>query len=377
MRLLLQPRAYLTVGQDFLISSMVEHCSLHRFPKQNQGYPWPSTKPELIVSSNPQDEDDANFLASMKGSSPFIVHLHYQLDYLDETLRKNVYKSVDAASATIVPAKFLANSLVKNFPNKRVYVVPNGVSAKLFKVAQPEETIAFRRTHGMSLSRRLIGYVGALTSAKGLQILHALAKKIDHTDAMLFVQYPIRSMQGELGVELMNDEAKRIKSNNADHVFVWADNTPRFGFRPVRAFDVLISPSLSEVQPLTVVESLASGVPVVATKSSPFFEEILQMGIKPECCRTIPLPRRFDSGACEEKELVLTGEEVVQVADDILAVIGDMQTTVIPAREELSEHMKKAGFSEQAMGEKFKEIYDLTIHNWLTSGFKSSTSRSL
>jgi glycosyltransferase involved in cell wall biosynthesis len=125
----------------------------------------------------------------------------------------------------------------------------------------------------------------------------------------------------------------------------------------VRYLDVLIAPSLSEVQPLTTLEALVSGVPVIATRSTPFYEELLEAGVRYRWCRTIPLPKRFKEGSKEMSRLNLTEEEAGMIAKNMIGVLGNHQPISDRARQTMVRKMKKLGFSETAMCDSFGDIY--------------------
>jgi glycosyltransferase involved in cell wall biosynthesis len=148
MKLLLLPRQYLIAGQDFLVSSMVAQCNLSLLLKPQDRYSIPSTLPELVVSINPHEACDADFLQAMFNSVPIVVHLHHQLEYLEGAKRSDAIRSLSFASAIVVPARFLRRKVKALFPHIPVHVVPNGIPGKLFCPASPEERAVFRSGMG-------------------------------------------------------------------------------------------------------------------------------------------------------------------------------------------------------------------------------------
>jgi glycosyltransferase involved in cell wall biosynthesis len=287
------------VGQDFLVASMNTRCDLSVLSKPGERYTVPSIPPELVVSINPHETCDADFLQAVFNSAPIVVHLHNQLEYLEGTQRNNAIRSLSLASAIVVPAQFLSRAVKVLFPHLPVHVVPNGVPEKLFFPASSDERSAFRKMHRIPTKRFLAGFVGPLTEAKGLQVIKAICEKIGKEDFSLFVQYPDWQAITEAVGTSYREIASEMKTRNPAKITVWPDQTPRFPSRPIRNFDVLIAPSLSEVQPVTAIEALLSGVPIIATRATPFYDELLEAGVNYLWCRTIPLPRRFNDGALE------------------------------------------------------------------------------
>jgi len=361
MKLLLLPRQYLIAGQDFLVSSMVTQCGLSLLLKPEDRYSIPTTRPELVVSVNPQERCDADFLQAMFNSVPIVVHLHHQLEYLEGAKRSDAIRSLSFASAIIVPAQFLRRKVKALFPHIPVHVVPNGVPEKLFYPATPEERSAFRVQNGISGTPLLVGIVGPMTEAKGLQVIRNMCSRMDDQDFALFIQYPDwQAITDGVGASY-RQIASELKARSPAKIVVWPDSMPRFAPRPVRYLDVLIAPSLSEVQPLTTLESLVSGVPVIATRSTPFYEELLEAGVRYRWCRTIPLPKRFREGSREVSQLDLTEEEAGAIAKNIIGVLGNHQPISDRARQTMIRKMKKLGFSESVMCDSFREIYDDTL----------------
>jgi glycosyltransferase involved in cell wall biosynthesis len=357
MKLLLLPRQYVVAGQDFLVASMATQCGLSLLLKPEGRYSIPSTRPDLVVSINPQERCDADFLQAMFNSVPIVVHLHHQLEYLDGAKRSDAIRSLSFASAIVVPARFLRRKVQALFPHIPVHVVPNGVPERLFYPASPEERSAFRVQNGISPTQLLVGIVGPMTEAKGLQVIKSICSGIDDQDFALFIQYPDwQAITEDVGASYRRI-ASELKARSPAKIVLWPDSMPRFAPRPVRYLDVLIAPSLSEVQPLTTLEALVSGVPIIATRSTPFYEELLEAGVRYRWCRTIPLPKRFKEGSKELSRLNLTEEEAGMIAKNIIGVLGNHQPISDRARQTMARKMKKLGFSETVMCESFREIH--------------------
>jgi glycosyltransferase involved in cell wall biosynthesis len=357
MKLLLLPRQYLTAGQDFLVSSMVAQCGLSLLLKPQDRYSLPSTRPELVVSINPHEACDTDALQAMFNSVPIVVHLHHQLEYLEGAKRSNAVRSLSFASAIVVPAKFLRKKVKALFPHIPVHVVPNGVPGRLFCPASPEERAVFRGRNGISRTQRLVGIVGPMTEAKGLQIIKRICSKIADEDFALFIQYPDWQAVTESVGTTYRQIACELKARSPAKIVLWPDSTPRLAPRPIRYLDALIAPSLSEVQPLTALEALISGVPIVATKSTPFYDELLEAGAKYRWCRTVPLPKRFKEGSREVSKLTLMEEEAETIANNIIGVLRDHQSLGDREQQRMSRKMTRLGFVETAMCRAFGEIY--------------------
>jgi len=374
MKLLLLPRQYLIAGQDFLVSSMVAQCALSLLLKPQDRYSIPSTLPELVVSVNPQERCDADFLQAMFNSVPIIVHLHNQLEYYEGTQKSDVIRSLSFASEIIVPARFLSRQVKAMFPHIPVHVVSNGIPERLFYPASAEERSAFRVQNGLSGTQILAGVIGPMTEAKGLKVIKSLCSRMGDEDFALLIQYPdwqaIRDDVGGSSYRLIADELK----SSQQKIVLWPDGAPRLAPRPVRYLDVLVAPSLSEVQPLTALEALMSGVPIIATRSTPFYAELLEAGLKYRWCRTIPLPMRFREGSREASKLSLTEEEAETIAQNMIGVLGNHQPVGDREQRTMTSKMKRLGFSETMMCNSFREIYDEAILRFRPGSTRIRTS---
>ena len=134
----------------------------------------------------------------------------------------------------------------------RVRVIPNGVDVARF--SQAEATL--RRELNLE-GRKIIGTVTRLTPGKGCDILLASLPS-------LFAQIPdavaVLVGAGALDAELKGQAATL---NIADRVFFTG---ARADMPAVYAsFDVFVLPSLDEGMPISILEAMSAGTPVVAT----------------------------------------------------------------------------------------------------------------
>jgi teichuronic acid biosynthesis glycosyltransferase TuaC len=180
---------------------------------------------------------DINFMASDPVRRPFI------LEAMDQT-----------SLITTVSAPLRDKALEMGAPPEKVIVLPNGVDTDLF---QPRDRTQSRLYLGLPLNRKLILFVGHLVPEKGPQIvLEVLAQLPD--DVMLI-------MVG--GGPLRRSLSEKVKSLGlADRVrFVGEvphQRIPAF----IAACDCLALPSLREGEPNAVLEALAAGRPVAASR---------------------------------------------------------------------------------------------------------------
>lgn len=368
MKVLLCSRGFLAYGQDFLNAGIAQHCSLSKLYKEGEKFIWPfpGTDPELVVTQNPDDPADSSFIARFAGEVPSVVHIHYRWDYFSEVQKKNISRTLEFATAGVVPADFLKREMEALFPRVKWYSVANGVRDDLFRPSTNATREEFRERHLLKKDTKVVGFTGRLENAKGIQILEAICNRIDEEPFSLFIQFPdwqaIRDQEKVL--KRYYAFADKLKALNPRKVVIWGDQSPRFNNRPVRFFDVFLTTSLSEVQPLVVLEALVSGVPVVATNSTPVFREIQERipttNVPPKWLQIEPLPDRLNQGATASNSS-LTKDESLDLADRLIACVNDVDVYSDRKRELLSSILVKTGFTEASMNSKLSDVYQEVI----------------
>src|ERR1700735_4159062 len=188
-RVLLCPRGHLAYGQDFQNAGLEEHCRLMSLTKSEGGYRWPySDRPELVISQNPDDADDANFIAGLDDTTASVVHVHCRWEYFDEKQKKVAEKALNNATFGIVPAEFHKTEMEKHFPNLIWHVASNGVRPDLFRPAKQHERNEFKIAHLLSTDTKLVGYTDRIESSKAIEILREICRRIANEPFALLVQ---------------------------------------------------------------------------------------------------------------------------------------------------------------------------------------------
>ena len=157
-------------------------------------------------------------------------------------------------------------------PAERITVVPNGIDVDRFAQARTRfDARAFRRRWSLPEDHLLVGSVGELRPLKGHEdFLRAAAVILRRFPNSYFLIAGLdASAKGEHRVAL---ESLIADLDLTQHVrlFGWLDDLPSF----YCALDVFVSASHTESFGLAIAEALASGTPVVATRTEGA-EEIL------------------------------------------------------------------------------------------------------
>ena len=212
--------------------------------------------------------DLASFIGKMK-NIPVVVTTHYDRSKADEVsklLLRELYDNIIGRMTLSIANKILAvtnyekNFLVSKFylNDEKISVVPNGVEVdKFWNLPDPQAIIS---RYGLQKSRVAL-FVGRIERKKGIQYLLRAAPKIvsEFPDFKILLVGPDWGYRNEL-----KKIAKRI---NIENIVIFAG--------PLKELDLLkaynlseftILPSLGEATGLTILESMAAGRPIVASR---------------------------------------------------------------------------------------------------------------
>jgi glycosyltransferase involved in cell wall biosynthesis len=183
--------------------------------------------------------------------------------------------AVRRADAVIAVSRHTARDLVRllGVPEKRIHVVPNGVDPE-FRPLEREEIEAFRQRRG--LPERFILYVGTIEPRKNLDTLVRAYAQLVHRDPQHAVPLIIAGARGwryegvfALVEELGLDQAIHFPG------FIDHSELPLW----YNAASVFVFPSLYEGFGLPVLEAMACGTPVVASRASSLPEVVGEAGL--------------------------------------------------------------------------------------------------
>ena len=179
--------------------------------------------------------------------------LHVQVAEATSLLNLRFFKKILANSTT------LKDELVRLwFPTDRIQVVPSYVETDQIQPPSPAQRQAARETLGLSPTARVLIQLARLHDEKGhkymLQALPAIVRS--HPEVVYLVVG-----EGWLAGEL-HDTAQRLGIS---------DNVLFTGYYPdrlavLRAADIMVSPSVREGMSVSLLEGMAVGLPIVATR---------------------------------------------------------------------------------------------------------------
>jgi sugar transferase (PEP-CTERM/EpsH1 system associated) len=196
-------------------------------------------------------------VAARAARVPILVHgEHGTLETRDRNIwiQRLVWRRVDRVLAV---SDALADRMAAtiDFPLSRITVIRNGVDLERFGRHSRD---AARRALGVTPSAFVVGTVGRLVQVKDQRLLigaaHTLAQRGVPLQVIIVGDGPLRS-------ELL-DQIDRLGVQPHVRLLGSRDDVPEL----MAAFDVFALPSQSEGLSNTVLEAMASGLPVVATR---------------------------------------------------------------------------------------------------------------
>lgn len=147
-------------------------------------------------------------------------------------------------------------------PPERVHLIPNMVDAGAFRPVSADEKRELRQRLNLPETHRLVLSVGRLVSYKGLPLLLRAWKRIcaQETDTTLVIA-------GSGGVDIYNCETelhRYVDANDLSERVVFTGEI-RNANEYMQACDILAFPTENDAFPLTLIEAMACGLPVITT----------------------------------------------------------------------------------------------------------------
>jgi len=153
-------------------------------------------------------------------------------------------------------------TLNAGIPRERVHYVPHGVDLQRFRPATADERSQIRQAEGWPSDRSIVLFVGRLSTEKGVLDLLDAWRMLDDRRAWLVLVGPdMPAHPWDAGAKARAFiEAHQLE----DRVRLYGPSTDTA--RLYRAADVFVQPSHFESFGISVIEAMASGVPVIASK---------------------------------------------------------------------------------------------------------------
>ena len=221
---------------------------------------------DVIVGTWAYPDAFAAALVAKKMDKPLVVKVHgsdvnVMTNYF---LRRKMIKFAFNRAFKITPVSYpLKDKIVSlGIPAAKVETIENGMNVTMFKKMDKKEC---RQTLGLGSDKKHVVYVGNLVPIKGIQFLVEAFKYLPKDVTLSVVG------DGELRPEL---EANVKRWQLEDRVYFFGrlphDKIPYW----LNAADIFCLPTLNEGCPNVILEAIACGTPIVATRIGPIPEMV-------------------------------------------------------------------------------------------------------
>lgn len=214
-------------------------------------------KPDLVHSQSVRMGVPA-YVARKLWRTPYLVWGRGTDVYLPWLFKRPISRLIlRNANAVIALTRDMKQEMQKIY-SREVEVIPNGIELQDYRDLGAKAEI--RRSLGLGGDERLVLFVGTLRPVKGLPFLiEAMSIMRQHNPVARLMLVgdgqERRGLQGLVEESDMEDAVTFVGE-------VPNEKVPEY----MAAADVLVLPSLSEGFPVTILEAMAAGLPVVATR---------------------------------------------------------------------------------------------------------------
>jgi 1,2-diacylglycerol 3-alpha-glucosyltransferase len=192
----------------------------------------------------------------------YLKHIHFEYGWTKHFSWKITTGYYNRCDLVVSPSKSLADSLVDSGLKKPVRVIPNSIDTELFSPISEEEKIKYKKKYGINgLS---IVYMGRISYEKSIDKVilsfEKILKKDEFKDTKLVI----------IGDGPEKDNLKALaKKLNIEKNIIWTGVLRNEELAKTMACnDVFITASKSENMPLSVLEAMACGLPVIAVSEN-------------------------------------------------------------------------------------------------------------
>lgn len=215
-----------------------------------------------LIHSNEFWMNTYGCMAAMITGVPIITTVHGKNYYWEKFRRRLAYRFAARCSARMVAVsedirRFLIGG-VGAAPYNLVTVY-NGIDPKRYGPSEEETQKGpnVRTQLGIANTASVVGTVGSLYPVKGhTNLLKAAAQVVKVFPGIVFLIIGKGGLLSQL-----QDEAAQLKIESSIRFLGFRDDIPEL----LQAMDIFVLPSLSEGVPLSLLEAMAAGKPVVAT----------------------------------------------------------------------------------------------------------------
>ena len=207
----------------------------------------------------------ANVYCSMAGllsRVPVVATFHGKVDIGDKERFKKLKFSVinRGASCVVAVADSLRESIIErmHLQSPKIKTIYNGIETSAFMRAKAD---VVRRKYGWSDDVVIVGLLGNIRPAKGYDVLLQVAHLSKKNDAKFRFVIAGDASKKSVTLNQLLELREALGLNEIVRFFGFVDDPSEY----LASIDIFLSTSNSEGMPLSAIQAMAAGAPVVAT----------------------------------------------------------------------------------------------------------------
>jgi 1,2-diacylglycerol 3-alpha-glucosyltransferase len=182
----------------------------------------------------------------------------------------SMFRSFVSRCTALVCPSSKAQAYLKKLGISRSYIINNGVDAEVFKKSiSPEEKLSLRQKLGLNADDIIVLFVGRIAKEKRAVELYGVIKQA------VAVNPSIKGLFIGQGPDLAALQQQAAKDGMESTVILTGYLPYDEIFKYYAIADIYATVSLSEVQPMTVIEALIAGLPVIARSDLAYVDMVI------------------------------------------------------------------------------------------------------
>lgn len=196
-------------------------------------------------------------LGAVLAGVPCVIHTEHANEFNDSLVKRWLTRMLHRRTSFVTAfTQAQADRIVtyEGIPRSRVVVIPSGIETAVGNVAQSVSRTALRREIGLSPGDRMVLAIGRLEEVKGYDLAIAAL-------ALLPSSYHLAIAGDGTSRSALEAQADVTGVRDRLHLLGYRSDVPAL----LAATDLVLNTSRSEASPLSLMEALHAGVPIVAT----------------------------------------------------------------------------------------------------------------
>jgi glycosyltransferase involved in cell wall biosynthesis len=187
----------------------------------------------------------------------------------------------NAASMYLAVSRGLLDAcLASGVPREKIDLIPNGVDTDRFRPSADGERKELRRRLGIPVGAPMVLFVGFFSREKQPSVLFdawlRTTREPSCPSTLVFVG-ATRSAYFEIDARIAEDIREAARREGVGDRVLFIDPTPRVE-EYFRAADLFVLPSSREGLPVALLEAMASGLPVIASRLPGATDQLIENG---------------------------------------------------------------------------------------------------